>query len=80
MRLHQLQALKQAREDGLVYKIPDDGFSKKPFDAFMLAGCDAFVVACFEADGVCLVIDADKWCGATLDTPARYRLTLRELT
>ncbi len=76
LRLHQAAALKQVSSSGLAYKIPDEGFSKKPFDAFFLSYSASFVVACFQTEGVCLVIDADKWRGATPDTPARYCFTL----
>lgn len=42
----------------------------------MLVGVKAYVVACFPAHGVALVIDADKWKGASLETPARYTIKL----
>lgn len=70
---HQKAALIAARGAGVVYKIPDTSFAKRPFDAFMLSYTQAFVVACFSSSRVCLVIEADKWKGATPKTPALFR-------
>jgi len=42
----------------------------------MLKGVPAYVVAAFPAYGVALVIEVEKWKGASLDTAAAYRIDL----
>lgn len=44
---HQVANLLSARNRSLIYKIPDAGFDIKPFDCFMLSGCEAYVVVLF---------------------------------
>lgn len=44
---HQVANLLSARDRSLMYKIPDAGFDQKPFDCFMLSGCNAYVVILF---------------------------------
>jgi hypothetical protein len=73
---HQLAALLAAQSSGIVYKIPDAQVAKRPCDAFMLSYTAAFVVAVFSSNKLCLVIDADKWKGATPKRAARIRFTL----
>ncbi len=63
---HQRKALLDAQNGGLVWKIPDLG-RRNPFDAFMLKGVPAYVVACFTKKGVCYVIPVDQWAGAKGD-------------
>lgn len=55
---HQVQALKNAKNGILVYKIPDVGY-QNPFDCFSLAGVDAFVVIKYP-NFFCL-IDINDW-------------------
>ena len=69
---HQLSALRDVLGAGLVWKIPDIGYSKKPFDAFMLSYTSAFVVCCFSRKRLCIVINAKEWRGATPSTHAQY--------
>ncbi len=68
---HQLLALKQVKTQGVVHKISDEARRKQPFDAFKVKG-DAYVVACFTSDGICLVIDANLWNGARVDMASGY--------
>lgn len=82
---HQKQALMDAtgysmtgyklRKSRIVHKIADSK-RRNPFDAFMLTNVDAFVVACFTAKGVCLVIPVDKWKGASIETPCDHIIKL----
>ena len=44
LKEHQIRALQIVRRGVLAYKIPDDSFSFKPFDCFVLAGERAYVV------------------------------------
>ena len=69
---HQLAALRQASGEGLCYKIPDFGYTKKPADAFLLAGSRAFVVCAFLKHRVVLVIEADKWHGCRFSSSDYY--------
>lgn len=55
---HQIQALKNAKNGVLVYKIPDVGY-QNPFDCFSLAGVDSFVVIKYP-EFFCL-IDINDW-------------------
>lgn len=41
---HQARALKLAQEGRIIYKIPDEGLSQKPFDSFMICNASAYVV------------------------------------
>ena len=44
---HQRDALVQAAERSLYYKIPDDSYGAKPFDCFILQGALSFIVVGF---------------------------------
>jgi hypothetical protein len=44
---HQINALQIARNYFMIYKIPDDTISQKPFDCFKICNCEAFVVVQF---------------------------------
>lgn len=48
---HQKLALQQAKHGKLIYKIPDESYSQKPFDGFMLVNVPAFVVVMFYERG-----------------------------
>lgn len=56
---HQQAALKAAAEWGLVYKIPDDSRSYKPFDSFCIRGSQAFIVLGFKNNFY--LIRIDRW-------------------
>lgn len=61
---HQRDNLRSAKHGHIIYKIPDDTFSQKPFDAFALYGVEAWVVVMFNtARGVkhFYMIDIDAW-------------------
>lgn len=75
LKAHQRQALMDATTTGIVHKIPDNK-TRNPFDAFMLKGVCAWVVACFPKHGVCLVIPANEWRGAVPESKATYRIDL----
>ena len=72
---HQRLALEAAAKQGIVHKIADNK-AKNPFDAFMLKGVPAYVVACFTHHRVCLVIPVDKWSGATPDHKSSFVIDL----
>lgn len=72
---HQKQALLDATGPGIVHKIADSK-RRNPFDAFMLVNTNAFVVACFTAKGICLVIPVHKWKGASIETPCDHVIKL----
>jgi penicillin-binding protein-related factor A (putative recombinase) len=61
---HQKTALYHAKHSNLVYKIPDESFSQKPFDCFMLVMVPAFVVVMFYKRGQkqFYMISIDSWC------------------
>jgi hypothetical protein len=44
---HQISALWMAYKYGLFWKIPDEGLSRKPFDAFYMKGVPAYIVVLF---------------------------------
>jgi len=48
---HQIQNLLAAKNGKVIYKIPDDGFSQKPFDCFYLSKVLAYVVVYFYKRG-----------------------------
>jgi len=65
LKAHQKKALIAVRSKaGLSYKIPDASHLRLPFDAIQLKNTEAFVVACFLEQGVCLAIPPEKWDGA----------------
>jgi len=49
--VHQLAGLRIAKHGRLAYKIADDSQGSKPFDCFLLAGTDAWVVIMFWERG-----------------------------
>lgn len=61
---HQKTALYHAKHGNLVYKIPDESYSQKPFDCFMLVMVPAFVVVMFYVRGQkkFYMIPIDNWC------------------
>lgn len=71
----QRTALKSASTASIVHKIADSK-RKNPFDAFVLSGVPAYVVACFPSRGVALAIRIEKWKGATHVTPCEFRIDL----
>lgn len=56
---HQIDALRAAKGEGLLYKIPDDSRGIKPFDMVYLQSVNAYVVIRYP-DFFCL-IDVDKF-------------------
>ncbi len=57
---HQADALKAAKgPHGLAFKIPDEGYSYRPFDMFVLKGTPAWVVIVYP--GVFMGIDIDTF-------------------
>mgnify|MGYP001559197736 CR=1 FL=1 len=73
---HQYKALIAVKNDsGITFKIPDTGHMKLPFDAFFLKHIDAFVVACFTKNRICLAIDPLKWKGAKPDSVCEFSFT-----
>lgn len=60
---HQVDALRNAKHGHLMFKIPDDSISQKPFDCFMLVGCAAYVVIMYYVRGkkAFYMIDIDDW-------------------
>lgn len=68
---HQRTALLAASGSvGVVHKISDQSRGSKPFDAFMLSGIPAYVVAVFPKRSVAYAITINKWHGARFDMPA----------
>lgn len=60
IRDHQISSLLAAKHGKLVYKIPDIGNSRKPFDCFVFNQVqDSFVVIYYEIDGVFFLFDID---------------------
>lgn len=60
---HQKQALLHAKHQRLVFKIPDLGL-QNPFDAFLLAGTEAWVAVVFYKERLyktLFLIDIDAW-------------------
>lgn len=58
VKSHQLAALRAVKHGVFVYKIPDEGFCKKPFDSFCLTKAEAFVVIKYPAFFVGIDVDA----------------------
>ena len=74
---HQKLALLAATQGGIVHKLTDEARRKQPFDAFMLVGVPAYVVAVFTKEPrVALVIEVQKWRGATRATDCKFRFTI----
>lgn len=63
LKRHQRDALLAVRDDrGLVYKIPDEGVSYRPFDLFVMRKCPAYVVICFPKCFVLIdIARIDMW-------------------
>jgi len=72
---HQKQALLDVIHGTLTHKIADTG-RRLPFDAFMLQGLPAYVVACFTKHGVAQVYSVEQWKGAKYDSfaPVDFKL------
>lgn len=67
LKPHQRAALLEAtRSVGVVHKISDQSQGAKPFDAFMLSGVPAYVVAVFTHKRIALAIPVQKWKGISL--------------
>ena len=75
LKEHQKIALLDASTRGIVHKIRDAKV-KNPFDAFMLKGVPAYVVACFIKQHICLVIPVEDWQGAFPEMKATFRFKL----
>lgn len=73
---HQLEALREAKNGRIAYKIPDDSAGFKPFDCFVLSGSLAFVVVQFYARGCkrFYLVDIDAW-DLEVSTSKRKSLT-----
>lgn len=62
---HQVAGLLASKQGKLVYKIPDAGMGKKPFDSMCLTGTEAYVVAIYWVERKythAYLIDVDVWC------------------
>lgn len=75
---HQEAALYAAASGTLAHKISDAGHVRNPFDAFVLSGVPAYVVACFlhADDRIALAIPIEKWQGATPTTDCAFSIAL----
>lgn len=71
---HQIAALSAARHGILVYKIPDDSRSYKPFDSFAFTKADAYVVILYRGSRYFYGIDIDDFI-AERDSSIRKSLT-----
>jgi len=60
---HQKAALRIAKHERLVHKLPDVGFEQKPFDMFVMSGVEAYVLIMFYTRGCkkIYLIDIDVW-------------------
>lgn len=54
---------------GIAHKLSDEARRQQPFDAFVLKGCAAFVVACFPKRGICYAVPIKEWRGVKLSCP-----------
>lgn len=74
---HQLKALKAIRsKQGMKHKLSDAGHTRQPFDAFGVKKSHSFVVACFLKHHIALVIDPNKWSGASYNDPCEFKISL----
>lgn len=74
---HQLAALNGSKNDKLVYKIPDAGLGRKPYDSFIMSGVEAYVVPIFWVERQYIhayLIDIDVWL-EEISTSKRQSLT-----
>lgn len=62
---HQIRALKMAKNGGVYHKISDQSQGAKPFDSFIIKGCEAWLVICFDRNAY--FIDIDIWCDCAHD-------------
>jgi len=73
LKPHQKAALIAATGSiGLVHKISDQAQGSKPFDAFMLSGVPAYVVACHTKMRICLAVPVEKWRGINFMNPESH--------
>lgn len=63
IRPHQLQNLYNTKHSHLIYKIPDVGFSQKPYDCVAFYGAAAYIVVMFYERGQreFFMVDIDDW-------------------
>lgn len=66
---HQRAALIHASSHGIVYKLSDESRRRMPFDAFMLRGAPAYVVAAFTTHRVAYAFPVSMWKGARHGMP-----------
>ena len=66
---HQVQALLNAKNSNLFFKIPDGSFSPSPFDCFNMNKVPAYVVIKYP-DFFCL-IDIDDWMNEVKMSPRK---------
>lgn len=74
---HQIAGLLASKAHKLVYKIPDAGIGKKPFDSMCLSGTEAYVVPIFYIERRythAYLIDVDVWV-KEIDESQRRSLT-----
>lgn len=60
---HQVTALLNTKRNHIVYKIPDESFSQKPYDCYKMVQEQAWVVVMFYARGQkeFFMIDIEVW-------------------
>lgn len=63
IRPHQLVNLYNTKHSHLIYKIPDEGFSQKPYDCIAFFSVPAYIVIMFYRRGnkEFFMIDIDDW-------------------
>ncbi len=66
---HQKAALMQAAGKGITHKLSDEARRRQPFDAFMLKGVPAYVVAVFTTHRVAYAFPIHLWRGARHGMP-----------
>jgi hypothetical protein len=74
---HQVAGLLASKIGKLVYKIPDAGLGKKPFDSMVLSETEAYVVAIFYRERQytkAYLIDVEVWVTES-ETSSRASLT-----
>ena len=76
---HQVRNLSNAKNLHFIWKIPDEGFSQKPFDCFKLQSVPAYVVIMFYRRGQknFYIIPIDDWI-TKAETSTRKSLTEKE--
>lgn len=57
---HQLRSLLRSQDSMLYHKISDSGIGTKPFDCFVLAGADSWLVIYFEKKDAMVFVNP-KW-------------------